>query len=298
MAEPAIKDDPQETPTETPETTEAPEPEQEIHGAWPDNWRELYAKDDEKVAKRLERYSSPEAALDAHLALLNRINSGEFLPKYPKGGKEDEVAKWRSEVGIPEKPDGYELALRNGVVPGEEDQEIINAFKEVAHAANFTPDQVNQAVSWWYDTQEQQVQARYDEDERIREEIEDKLRLEWGTDFRKNKAIIEAYLDAGPLGTKDKFLGARLSDGTPLASDLDVLRFLSDKAREYNPAMTLVPGEGAGQLQSIEDEMTELMRWSGSAKGSVEWKKYWKEGGESRYRELADIKDRLRARQK
>jgi hypothetical protein len=287
------KETPQEETVQETEKVSEEVVEEAVKGSWPEDWRQLYAKKDEKLAKRLERYSSPEAALDAHLALLNRINSGEFLPKYPKGGSEDEVKKWRSEVGVPEKAEGYELKLKDGTVPGEEDLEMINAFKEVAHTSNYTPDQLNRAVEWYYATKEQETQARYDADEKIREEVEDKLRLEWGTDFRKNKSIIEAYLDTGPEGTKDKFLGARLSDGTPLASDLEVLRFLSDKAREYNPAITLVPGEGASQIQSIDDELSELKRYSAAPKESREWKKYWREGGESRYRELLDAKIKL-----
>lgn len=287
------------------ETTEAPveEPKEEVKDEIVEekDWRQTFVENrkienPDKVLKQLERYASQEAMTEAHLALVDRMRSGEFMPKFPKGGNEEEIAKWREDAGIPAKADGYNLQLKDGIVPGEEDQDIINSFKEIAHASNMTPAQLNSAVSWYYDTMEQETQARHEEDMRIKEEIEDKLRLEWGSDFRKNKAIIEAYLDTGPQDMKDKILGARLGDGTPLASDMDILRFLVEKAREFNPAMTVVPGEGAGQEQAITDELQELRNASAAPKGSHEWRKYWQQGGDKRYRELLEITEKMAQR--
>jgi hypothetical protein len=300
MAEPAPKE---EIPQDTPDTPEKPPsetpsdaPKEEISAEEAD-WRKDYVtsrKGDEKLLKQLNRYASPEALIDAHLGMMGRINSGEFLPKYPEGGDEKEIAKWRSDMGIPEKSNGYELNLKNGVVPGENDEERIGSFLEYAHAANYTPDQVNQALNWYYDLQEAETQARHEEDEKITQGAEDQLRAEWGPDYRKNKTVIQSYLDLGPEGLKDKILSARLGDGTPLASDVDVLHFLIDRAREViDSSVTLVPGEAAGQIQSIEDELRDLKSASAAPKGSKEYKKYWNEGGDKRYRELLERKQKL-----
>ena len=52
-----------EQPAPVGEAPPATEPVTE--GDWPADWRQKYAGDDPKILKRLERYGSPKAALDA-----------------------------------------------------------------------------------------------------------------------------------------------------------------------------------------------------------------------------------------
>ena len=268
-------------------TSEVTEPEV----TYSPEWREKYVegrKGDDKMLKQLHRFASPDAAIDSWFAMNNRMSSGELRSALPKDAKPDEITKWRSENGIPEEFKGYEVDLKGGLVPGEDDKEIVDTFLEAAHNGNYTPAQVNTALDWYYDNQERQTQIRHEDDESLRQEVEDKLRVEWGTDFRVNKAKIEAYLDGAPAGVKDSFFGARLSDGSPLASNMDILRFFVDQARQLNPTVTIVPGEGAEQVQNITDEMKTLMAASAAPKGTKEWESYWKGGGAARYQKLVE----------
>ncbi len=272
------------------------------NGKYPENWREDYVKErkgDDKMLNRLKRYASPEAALDALISVQNKIHAGELTSKteFPEQGTPEEQAAWREQHGVPEKPDGYELKLADGLVPGEDDQPMIESFMERAHKNNWPNEMVNEAVQWYFDTQAEETQLVHDQDLELKQTVEDSFRAEWGSDYRKNIQMIGAYLNTGPAGMSEKILGARLQDGTPLGSDPDILHFLVDKAREHMPEgdVTTVPGDTSTQLKAIDDELAqlrELMRDKNS--------KYWK-GEESqklqaRYRQLLDGQERRRAK--
>jgi hypothetical protein len=119
----------------------------------------------------------------------------------------------------------------------------------------------------------------------------------WGGDYRKNKAMIEAFLDMGPAGTKASLFSARLPDGTPLASHPGILQFLSDRSREVIDAATIVPAEGAAMAQSVETEMNAIKGLMAD-KNSKYWKGQEAEKLQARFRELAQAQEKLAARGK
>ena len=261
---------------------------------WPDNWRELYAGEDNNKLSRLSRYASPTAALDAMIAAQNKISSGEYKQStpFPEKGTAEEQAIWRSNNSIPEAADKYDLSFENGLVIGEDDKPIIDDFLSVAHQANMPENMVKAAVQWYYDNQEKQEEAQYERDEQAREAGEDELRAEWGQEFKANINRIHGLLDTASEGVKDKFINARLTDGTPLASNPDVLRFLADMALQINPAVTLVPGAGDNLAGSISDEISNLEKMMGD-RSSDYWKGPKSEELQKRYRDLIAARDKM-----
>ena len=265
------------------------------------NWRDDYVKakgGDERMRARLERYQDVTAVIDSLISTQTKISAGELkvATPFPKDGTPEQQVEWRKAQGIPEAPDKYSVQLGGGRVIGEDDKPMIDSFLKGAHNANMPPAYVNATLNWYYDTVEAGQAARAEEDRKIKESLDDKLRVEWGSDYRANKAVIEAFLDTGPAGTKDAIFSARLADGTPLVSNYDVIRFLVGKAREFNPPLPLTPGGGEMQAASIEQEMADLMRKSQAPKGSAAHNQYWKEGGDKRYRELVGWRDKLAAK--
>lgn len=258
--------------------------------AWGEDWRKQYAGDDEKLQKRLDRYASPKAALDALVAAQNKISSGELKTVLPPDASDEERSAWRADNGIPESADGYEIQLGEGVVIGEADKPTVDSFLERAHNSNLHPDQVNEALDWYFDQQEEQILQRETQDEELRQTFEEELRAEWGQDFRRNVQLANNIL---PDEIKEKLIFARLADenGTPLGSDPEVIRWLTGLAREINPIATVVPGSGANAMQAIESEVAELKGMMGDKKSE-----YWKgpnaQKNQARYRELIDAQQK------
>jgi len=251
--------------------------------------------DEKKVLGRLERYASPHAVVDALLQVQDRISRGEMRSVLPKDAKPEELTKWRTENGIPEKPEGYQVQVEDGMVIGEQDKPILEAIKQSAHAMNMHPTQFNGMVDLYYDIVGQQTEQRLELDTKARDATEDYFRKEWGGDYRKNKAMIEAFLDMGPAGTKEAVFSARLADGTPLASHPGILQFLSDRSREVIDAATIVPSDSAQLAKSVQDEMSAIQALMGD-KNSKYWKGPEAEKLQTRFRELAAAQEKITAR--
>jgi len=258
-----------------------------------DPWRginkEYATKDgkvDEKVLQRLGRYATPSDLINSHLALQTKISSGEFRSVLPKDANDDQIKAWRAENGIPEAPDKYELKLKDGLVVGEEDKPIIDAFLKNAHAANLTASQASAAVDWYYDQIEQQTAARAEADKQLAQKAQDELRAAWGQEYRTNENLVMGLLESAPTGVKDQFLHGRLADGTPIMSHPETVRWLNQLAREINPVTALIPNAGGNIAGAIDDEIKQYETWMKAPRDSADGKKYW-----------ADVKvqERLRA---
>ena len=265
----------------------------EQKSAWPENWRELYAGNDDKKLQRLSRYASPQAAFDAMIAAQNKISSGELKPNtpFPEKGTDEEKAAWRAEHGIPASPDKYDLKF-DDIAIDDEDKPIIDELLKAAHNAHYTPEQAKTAIKWYYDQKDAEAEQRQTLDKQIAQETQDALRAEWGPEYRRNINLINGLLDTGPAGVKDKLLGGRLADGTPIGSDPDVIKFLIDIALQINPVTTLVPNAGGNISGAIDDEIRKLEGMMGD-RSSEYWKGPYAEKNQARLRELYSARERL-----
>jgi hypothetical protein len=269
-------------------------------GYWPEDWKERYVDkqvtkdgkplDDaakEKLMKRLARYASPRAAMDAMIAAQNKISAGGLVKIPGKDATPEEIAQYRKEIGVPEEAKGYDLTLGDGMVVGDDDKEMVNAFLETAHAGNYTQQQVTDGLNWYYKTQEDAISARHEADVTHKAAVEEELREEWGPEYKSNINLMANYLttDFGE-GVADLITGARLADGTPLANHPDILRGFVAKARSANPLGALVPGSGTKQHDAMVAEIETLeakMGTDGALKGK----------DQDRYLKLVSMRDKV-----
>lgn len=289
--------DPAPAPAQAPAPTEpiaavpAPAPTEPAASAepvaesvWPEDWRQKYSQDP-AVQKRLERYASPKAALDALFAAQTRISKGDLLPTLKENATPEELADYRTAHGIPDTPEGYDLTLSNGLIIGEADKPLVDEFLKTAHAENMHPSQVQKTLGWYMDKQEQARVAQEARDAESRIGCLDTLREEFGPNYQKEVKIAFDVLNAAPPDVKDRFLGGRLADGTMIGNDPAVIRWLNSLSRELNPVGTLVPGSGTNAVQAVEAELAGLRKMMGDNKSEY-WKGPTAAKNQARYREL------------
>lgn len=229
-------------------------------GVWPDDWLARVSKGDEKAQKLFGRYASPEALAEAHLHLKRRLDSGEFKAALPKNPKAEELAAWRKDHGIPEKPEGYDLKDLN--IP-KEDKEIVAGMVSRLHAKNASQDVVHEAVESYYAELGRQEQARSEKDEEQRLEVIDKLGAEWGGKFGSYRSRVENVLNIFPAAVRDALKSARLPDGTAMFNHPDVMRgFLAISLRDVPEGVTVPAGEGDLGKSMVEryNEISKVMR--------------------------------------
>lgn len=259
-------------------------------GDWPGDWRERYAKGDDKKLSRLSRYASPEAALDAMIAAQNRISSGELKSTLPKNATEEQIAAWRAENGVPEAPEKYDLKFEDGLVIGDDDKPIVDAFLKDAHGANLTNDQAKAAVRWYFKHQDEQIAAAHEERKRVEQEAEDALRVEWGQEFRGNWNAISGLVD-GLVPADNETLKKRIVAGAK--QDPGFARFLAQVAIERNPAGTIIGMPDGGNLgQSIDDSIKEIEEKMRADRPAYNRDEKMQE----RYRKLLEARERNKAK--
>lgn len=238
---------------------------------WPTDWRNKAAAGDEKKMQRLARYQSPQALADALFAAQNRIAAGELKPSLDANAKPEEIAAYRDAHGIPDAPEKYDLT---GLDIDAAEKPMIDKFLTSAHGAHMTPEQVKTALKAYQEISEGAQNTRANQDNEIRKNAEDALRAEWGTEYRGNINLLTNML---PEGIKEKLLFGRLSDGTPIGSSVEVLKFLVDIARERNPLGILTPsGETVPGSNALSEylEMKKLVGTSEFRRDNMKQQRY------------------------
>lgn len=277
--------------------------QQQQKPTWPDDWREQLAGEDKGYLKKLSRYASPTEYSKGYRALEQRLSSGELKAQLPKDATEEQLTAWRQESGLPDKPDGYVAALKlpDGVVLGEADKPLVADFAEkVALKGNLSQEQMNSAISWYYQTQDALALKTEDADADFKQKTEDSLRTEWGADYRPNINAVENMLSRMPEGLGESLLAARVSMPTkedptrsvPLGNHPLFIKWAAQLEREVNPTATLVPAGTGNVGKTIEDEITSIEKDMRTNR-----EEYFKdEKKQGRYRELIAARDRMKAR--
>lgn len=255
---------------------------------WPEDWREKMASGDEKLLGRLKRFNSPNDVTKSWLHADKKISEGAVKVPLPENATPEQLSVWRKDNGIPEAPEGYDLALDGGYVVGEADKPLVGEFVKEMHGVNADPRSVKAGLTAYYKILESQQIKQAEKDTDFKKAAEDELRTEWGGEFRSHMNGITSLMDQAPAGVADNVFGARLADGTRLGDNPAALRWLAGIARELNPAASVVPGSGRNADAAIADEMKALEAKHGTMAYS--------DKDRARYVELTDAQMRITKR--
>jgi hypothetical protein len=259
-------------------------------GYWAPDWRERLAAGDDKAAKQLARYGSPEDIWKKARSLEARLTSGELKPTLPKNATVEELSEYRKAVGIPDKPDAYDL---KGLTIDESDKGLMSHVLSAAHSANMTPDQTKAIASVWPKIKQEAFQAQHERDVKLKTESEDSLRGEWGNEYRRNMGLVQQLLvGAGDSQIMDLLTHGRLGDGTPIGSSPAVLKMLLGVALQANPTGTLVPNGGGNPMGTVTDEITKIEKTMRENRDAYNKDEKMQE----RYRSLLEARENLKAR--
>lgn len=239
--------------------------------AWPEDWRQKLAGKDEKLLRRLERFASPDNVFKSWLEAEQKIRSGDYKrASLPKDATPEQVAEFRKEVGIPEKPEEYDTELGDGLVLGEQDKALVPEFLKAMHEANAPQPYVKAALAAYANIRQQEIVAVQRQDASQRAECTAALQAEYGGEFEINRNLVSNLLETLPQETRDRLMSARLGDGTALFNDPTAFKFFVDMAREAAPVGALIPG-GPSTASGINDRMATLQKMMGDYSSD-----YWK----------------------
>lgn len=256
--DPPPKDPPKDPPTDPP----ADPPKDEFK--WPDGWRERTAKaiagDDPdlvaKYQKQLEQHLDVPSLYKQNIELRKERDSGKLKKALPDNPTDEDLAAYRKSWGIPETPDKYDIKAE-GVWGEEENKERFDSLLKFAHENNYTPNQAKALFNHMAKGHQSALDAVAEQDEADKVETEETLRTEFGNDYKINMNLMSGLFDGDPEGTKDEILNARLSDGTKLRNNPEMVKMLVRFAREINPVGAIMPS-GSADIKSMDDEYNTL----------------------------------------
>lgn len=265
-------------------------------GEWgktaPDNWRELAAAGDEKKLEQLKRFTSYDAYTKAFFDAQETIRSGSHkkVDAYPDKGTPEQQNEWRKAQGIPEKPEGYDTNLGDGLVIGEADKPRVDAFLKHAHATNMTPEAVKSNLQFYFKEQQAMVKEMESERAQALQDTKKALETKWGADYDRNRNSFLSLLDgkiSGQSETKQRIINA--FDTNPEFAEL-----LASMAMDINPSFTTT-GPGGDMPQAVADELAGIRKKMGDH-GSDYWKGPTAAKLQERYRELSAWEERQKTR--
>jgi len=262
------------------------------------DWRARLAGEDKEALKRLGRFTDEAAFYKSYRSLEAKLSSGEMKKALPEGASPEEVATWRKENGIPDKPEGYveKLALPNGLVIGEADKPIVAEFAAAALEGNTDPAAFNKMVAKYYEIQDKQRQAQEDADASFKQSSEEALREVWqGADYRRNLTAVNNLLAGWPDGLAASILAGRDPEGRKFGDNPNFIKQLASLALELNPAATLVPVGASDPGKSIEGRLADITAMMPD-RNSEYWKGPKAELLQQEYRDLIDAQEKLKSR--
>jgi hypothetical protein len=251
---------------------------------WPSDWRAKLSNGDEKLMKRLERFSDPAKIVNSWLAAEQKISSGEYKKGLDEGATEEQIAEWRKANGVPEAADGYKRPQIDGVEWSEDDAPMLDALFSKLHAANASQTHVDAVLNTYAELVAQQNEARNEADRTWLQQNEDALRSRLGEEFRPQINVFQRVLNDpdGPLprNVAEKLVNARYEDGNRVINDVDVAQFLIELGLNHWGEGSLVYGDAAVTAQSRLDEIKQVMK--------TDFDRYKREGMDKEYSKILE----------
>lgn len=226
-----------------------------------EKWREHVAGEDTEAMATLGRFKEPGELWKSYNELRGKVAKGELkqVTPYPDKGTTEQQVAWRKDNGIPEKPEAYDLKLDNGIVIGESDKTMVDAYLKSAHGRNATPSEVKSTLQWYFGelvpSQEKMVA---DMTKQRETETEAALKQQWGADYQRNMNAAENMIARFVPADSEKNGNVRTRTLNGMKQDPHFAAVMATLALEIDPTTTSGTGTGHDSLQTIDGRLKEI----------------------------------------
>lgn len=274
------------------EPNDASEPVKEEKGSV-EQLRDMLAGGDEKLLKQLNRYKTPEAISKAFKEASKKAREGSQPLQLKEGASEEEIAKYREAIGIPESVEDYPGAFREEFEASEADAVVLTDFKAAMHESNVDPKAAAAALDWYQDLAVKQRQDMDSHLVKVAKETEKQLRDEMGGEFDGNMGAIRELMTAqlGQDGFSD-MMDMRLMDGSRLQDNPEFVKMMAQVSTDYYGSNAIYDGDIESTSKSVDDRISEIMELRVSDEEAFKQEKNQEELAKL-YRQRAKINSRM-----
>jgi hypothetical protein len=236
--------------------------------------------------------------MDALFSARQKIESGELKTPLPANATAEQLATFRKDNGIPDKPEDYFSNLPDGVKIDDADKVMLGDYAKTMHELNLTPAQAQKLFATRQAQLDKMIVDQGAQDNTLKTQVEDQLRGEWGNDYRPNLNAIHNLLNGFPEGAREALLNARGPDGKAIFNNKEVMQAFAQIARTVSPFGTITGADGGAlNASGVESRMAEIVKMMGAPKGTPEYKAYYENPKvQAEYRDLISAQERLKAR--
>ncbi len=222
-----------------------------------DDWRSTI--EDEDVRKVADRYTSPadlaKAYSEANKALSQRI-------KVPgKDASEEDQAKFRKAIGVPDSPDEYKIERPEHITEeefkGEEYTAVLGSFKQRMHEAGVPSAGVSAALNTYFEMEKAAKEEQVKADEEHIATADAALRKEWGKDYDKNVMFAKAFIEKQGGA---ELMDLQLKDGSMLQNNVAFLRLAGTTGRRMGEGSLQIGLEGTDAGQDLKAKAEQLTK--------------------------------------
>jgi hypothetical protein len=225
--------------------------------AFPDNWVELMAGEDEKTKSLLSRYGSPKDVSKALVNANQKLSEKLKINKPDANATPEELQQWRDAWGIPQTPEDYKVELSEGREIAEHDKEFVDSFVKDMHANHATPELINNALNKYYEIRENEAKQLEQVNAQDKIEVEETLRAEYGAKYRDNINAATTFLDKTfGQDVSEVLKNAIGKDGRMLMNNPEIVKKFVDMGLQDNPRITMP--SGFNSTESMENQKAEI----------------------------------------
>jgi hypothetical protein len=161
----------------------------------------------------------------------------------------EEVAVWRKNMGVPERPDGYGIKRPEEVPVELWNDELVRGFADVAHKHHLPAAAAQELVQWWNGQQMAAISRYQHESGTGRETMVQGLQQEWGDKFESNLYAAQRVAGIAKLDVNDPAIG----DNPAVIRALHAMAALVSEDREVtggSGALRLTRHQQADDIQT------------------------------------------------
>lgn len=222
------------------------------------DWRADLSGD---LLRHAEKFATPEEAVKAHREAQQQISRMVAVPG--EDASPEEMARFRRQLGVPESPADYTVAvpedLPDALRPGEGDDALRHSFLEAMHRSGATQAQVQTALDWYYGMIRDQYGAHTSALSEYKAAQESDLRRAWGGSYETNVAAANRFVQSFAEADADALLGLELKDGGLLGAHPAFVRLAARAGQglvEHRPDVGTGAGTGGAAGEARLDALT------------------------------------------
>ena len=247
--------------------------------SWPEDWRDKLSGGDDKLKNLLNRYTAPDAFAKAFKELRaaydSRKPAKEEAGDLPENPTDEQLSAWRKAKGVPATFEDYEFEVPEGKELSDADHAIISDFAKAMHEKNMPADVVKNISGWFLEYEDMVAQKNADNAYQARIQTEEKLRAEWGADYRSNVNLMSNVLQEHLGSNAGGFLSQQLIDGTRIGDNETFIKLMAEVSRKVGGSTAeLYTTDVHTTGQSLETRKADLLKMMNDPDPQVR-KKYW-----------------------